>query len=146
MTPSQSTDDLVKRLRALKGVRGHIGCGELFVEAADAIEKLGRSYEYGLLKKCFAVINPNTNPSLIREIAAYLAGPLPDEENAADTIERLQADLAARDKTIETLREDAERYRWLKANHLQLGPDCWIRTGDDLDDATDAARSEGGKP
>jgi len=34
--------------------------------------------------------------------------------------------------------EDAARYRWLKANHLQLGPDCWIRTGDDLDDAIDA--------
>lgn len=34
--------------------------------------------------------------------------------------------------------EDAARYRWLKANHLQLGPDCWIRTGDDLDEAIDA--------
>lgn len=38
----------------------------------------------------------------------------------------------------EGLKEDAMRYRWLKENHLQLGPDCWIRTGDDLDDATDA--------
>lgn len=33
---------------------------------------------------------------------------------------------------------DAARYRWLKEHHLQLGPDCWIRTGDDLDDAIDA--------
>ena len=34
--------------------------------------------------------------------------------------------------------KDAARYRWLKKNHLQIGPDCWIRTGDDLDDAIDA--------
>ena len=33
---------------------------------------------------------------------------------------------------------DAARYRWLKTHHLQLGPDCWIRTGDDLDEAIDA--------
>jgi hypothetical protein len=36
--------------------------------------------------------------------------------------------------------EDAERYLWLKANHLQTGPDSWIRTGDDLEEAIDAAR------
>lgn len=35
--------------------------------------------------------------------------------------------------------EDAARYRWLKANHLQTGPDSWIRTGDDLEEAIDAA-------
>ncbi len=34
--------------------------------------------------------------------------------------------------------KDAERYRWLKEHHLQVGPDAWIRTGDDLDDAIDA--------
>jgi hypothetical protein len=39
------------------------------------------------------------------------------------------------------MKEDAERYRWLKANHLQTGPDSWIRTGDDLEEAIDAARS-----
>jgi hypothetical protein len=48
-------------------------------------------------------------------------------------------DLAAMTAERDALKKDAERYRWLKANHLQLGPDCWIRTGDDLDDATDAA-------
>ena len=31
-----------------------------------------------------------------------------------------------------------ERYRWLREHHLQLGPDNWIRTGDDLDEAIDA--------
>ena len=38
----------------------------------------------------------------------------------------------------EAVLRDAQRYRWLKENHLQLGPDCWIRTGDDLDEAIDA--------
>lgn len=41
-------------------------------------------------------------------------------------------------------RADARRYRWLKANHLQLGPDCWIRTGDDLDEAIDAEEKGNG--
>ena len=36
--------------------------------------------------------------------------------------------------------EDAARYRWLKANHLQTGEDSWIRTGDDLEEAIDAGR------
>lgn len=40
---------------------------------------------------------------------------------------------------ITQIREDAERYRWLKANHLQTGRDSWIRTGDDLEEAIDAA-------
>lgn len=34
---------------------------------------------------------------------------------------------------------DAARYRWIKANHLQTGADSWIRTGDDLEEAVDAA-------
>jgi len=33
---------------------------------------------------------------------------------------------------------DAARYRWLREHHLQVGPDAWIRTGDDLDEAIDA--------
>lgn len=41
-----------------------------------------------------------------------------------------------------SLKEDALRYRWLKEHHLQVGPDAWIRTGDDLDEAIDAAMSE----
>lgn len=36
--------------------------------------------------------------------------------------------------------EDAARYRWLKANHLQTGKDSWIRTGDDLEEAIDEGR------
>ena len=35
--------------------------------------------------------------------------------------------------------KDAKRYRWLKENHLQTGTDSWIRTGDDLEEAIDAA-------
>ena len=35
--------------------------------------------------------------------------------------------------------KDAARYRWLKENHLQTGTDSWIRTGDDLEEAIDAA-------
>lgn len=38
--------------------------------------------------------------------------------------------------------KDAERYRWLKANHLQTGPDSWIRTGEDLEEAIDEAMRE----
>ena len=33
--------------------------------------------------------------------------------------------------------KDAARFRWLKENHLQTGPDSWIRTGDDLEEAID---------
>lgn len=44
------------------------------------------------------------------------------------------------------LLKDAERYRWLKANHLQTGPDSWIRTGDDLEEAIDAGMREASKP
>jgi hypothetical protein len=37
------------------------------------------------------------------------------------------------------LERDAMRYRYLREHHLQVGPDAWIRTGDDLDEAIDAA-------
>jgi sulfate adenylyltransferase subunit 1 (EFTu-like GTPase family) len=40
------------------------------------------------------------------------------------------------------MKQDALRYRWLKEHHLQVGPDAWIRTGEDLDDAIDAAMWE----
>lgn len=40
---------------------------------------------------------------------------------------------------VMALQRDAARYRWLKDNHLQTGPDSWIRTGDDLEEAIDAA-------
>ena len=44
---------------------------------------------------------------------------------------------------------DAERYRWLRdTHHLRIGPDAWIRTGEDLDDAVDegiAAMKESAK-
>lgn len=43
---------------------------------------------------------------------------------------------------VAELRRDAERYRWLKANHLQTGADSWIRTGEDLEEAIDAALGE----
>jgi hypothetical protein len=36
------------------------------------------------------------------------------------------------------IRPQAARWQWLKANHLQTGPDSWIRTGDDLEEAVDA--------
>lgn len=38
---------------------------------------------------------------------------------------------------IAELEIDANRYQWLKRNHLQTSPDSWIRTGDDLEDAID---------
>lgn len=88
MTPSQSTDDLVKRLRGNPS-RGFNAATRLFDEAAD-------------------------------------------------TIERLQADLAARDKTIETLVGVADRVL------VKYGND-WTEWRD-LQDAIEAARSEGGEP
>ncbi len=42
-------------------------------------------------------------------------------------------------KELEARRRNAERYQWLKANYLQTGPDSWIRTGEDLEEAIDAA-------
>lgn len=39
----------------------------------------------------------------------------------------------------EAVRKDAERYRHIREYHLQTGPDSWIRMGDDLDEAVDAA-------
>jgi hypothetical protein len=50
-------------------------------------------------------------------------------------------DAAQRDEIV----ADARRYRWLKEHHLQLGPDCWIRTGEDLDEAIDAEMREAHK-
>ena len=52
-----------------------------------------------------------------------------------DELDRLSAEVAE-------LRRDAERYRWLKDNHLQTGADSWIRTGEDLEEAIDAALGE----
>lgn len=50
------------------------------------------------------------------------------------------AELSAAREEAQRCQQDAERYRWLKANHLQTGTDSWIRTGDDLEEAIDAAR------
>lgn len=47
--------------------------------------------------------------------------------------------LAVAERQLADARGKALRYEWLRANHLQTGPDSWIRTGDDLDDATDEA-------
>jgi len=68
---------------------------------------------------------------------------------AADEIERLtnntdnlRQQVEDLTKERDALRLDAARYRWLRANHLQVGPDAWIITGDDLDEAIDAAMKE----
>lgn len=40
--------------------------------------------------------------------------------------------------------EDAERYRICRdVVKIRCGPDSWLRTGEDLDEACDAARQEG---
>lgn len=108
MTPSQSTDDLVKRLRIWGG-------------------------------DC-----PDCEPD-------------EDYLKAADTIERLQRELAARDKTIESLRAVAKEAYEFSPFHSSgcagapeyeegaifdntKGCDCYLSR------LRDAARSEGGKP
>lgn len=53
-----------------------------------------------------------------------------------------QEDAKKAEALFSGLLDDARRYRWLKENHLQTGPDSWIRTGDDLEDAIDAALRE----
>jgi len=50
--------------------------------------------------------------------------------------------VAVLEAEVAELKKDAERYRWLKENHLQTGKDSWIRTGDDLEEAIDAAMKE----
>lgn len=40
-------------------------------------------------------------------------------------------------------RLDAMRYRALRETQMQLGPDAWMRTGDDLDEAIDALIAKG---
>jgi hypothetical protein len=55
-------------------------------------------------------------------------------EEAAEVIKRLSTVSATGD-----MERDAKRYRWLKATHFQTGVDSWIRTGDDLEEAIDAA-------
>jgi len=57
--------------------------------------------------------------------------------DAADCIEEYAR--TAAEPEADSDAEDAARYRWLKANHLQTGPDSWIRTGEDLEEAIDAA-------
>lgn len=66
---------------------------------------------------------------MLKQRVKELAGKLQDAKDAE--IARLKAELAG-------VREAMKRYEWLKSNHLQLGPDCWIRTGEDLDEAIDA--------
>ena len=64
----------------------------------------------------------------------------PDYECAAiHDVARLYAKVASLADELRLTREDADRYRWLKEHHLQTGTDTWIRTGDDLEDAIDAA-------
>ena len=72
-----------------------------------------------------------------RKIADQIeAGRIPPPSKAqAVVLIRQMVQLA---EQLEAERKDAERYRWLKANHLQTGPDSWIRTGDDLEEAIDA--------
>lgn len=60
---------------------------------------------------------------------------LAEKDQQADA---LRSELAALTRKLAEREADAERYRWLKANHLQTGPDSWIRTGDDLEEAIDA--------
>ena len=69
-----------------------------------------------------------------------------DEARSLAHYKRENSNLArcylALDIEVAELRRDAERYRWLKANHLQTGTDSWIRTGEDLEEAIDAALGE----
>lgn len=50
----------------------------------------------------------------------------------------MSALVAERDALI----TNSRRYLWLKSNHLQTGSDSWIRTGDDLEEAIDAALAQ----
>jgi hypothetical protein len=68
--------------------------------------------------------------------------PLPPANQSMVMLEKFEYD--ALQAEVKALRDDALRYRWLKANHLQTSPDSWIRTGDDLDDATEEALQRAG--
>ena len=51
----------------------------------------------------------------------------------------IEGELSALKAQLAECEKDAQRYRWLKVNHFQTGADSWIRTGDDLEEAIDAA-------
>ena len=65
-----------------------------------------------------------------------------DNCSLSDIGEALERRAEAAEARAREKDKDAERYRWLKANHLQTGQDSWIRTGDDLEEAIDAALAE----
>ena len=71
------------------------------------------------------------NQRMMQDFCASLSDLLSDSARLAEAKEE-----------IERLRADAMRYRWMKSNHLQTGPDSWIRNGDDLEEAIDAAMKE----
>lgn len=63
----------------------------------------------------------------------------PEKDAFKIMAKRLRTCQEERDRAV----DDARRYQWLKANHLQTGEDSWIRTGDDLEEAIDAALKKG---
>ena len=69
----------------------------------------------------------------LRDAAIYGPIPCPMCDEAADELDRLRAENAA-------LREDAERYRWLRyQSHMELGAELLLHRMN-VDAAIDAAR------
>lgn len=86
----------------------------------------------------------------ITELSARLSQAETELRKCQDTLLDtcgLAADLRERaekaEQAAEEMRANDERWRYLKTHHLQTGPDSWIRTGDDLEEAVDAAIKAG---
>ncbi len=74
----------------------------------------------------------------------YPATPIQDDDGDWYKEEEVNAALAAKDREIAELRADAERYRYIRDEMPRPveGQVVWMRRGDDLDDAVDAAMKE----
>lgn len=152
-----STDDLVKRpdntAETLAILKEHHSCSSFGRMCIRTIERLQHELENERMKVagCSTAaigywkegdsISPDYDCAALRDVAR-----LYQKHDAA------QRELAARDKTIEAMKEDAERYRWLNS-HCATGclgamgrfgePFMQDIGGGFLDRAIDAARSEG---
>jgi hypothetical protein len=110
-------------------------------QAADELDEMKRGHILGDKELISAVITAvmsnkqGDRDDAVRALQKHIVAVERERDDREAECERRAAEVAE-------LRPDAERYRWLKANHLQTGTDSWIRTGDDLEEAIDEAMKE----
>ena len=119
-------------------------------EKGNAMSRISQSYVTGLEKYINELLNQVSSlKAELREICAAIDDPASDLTlTAVECIKKLKED-------NESLKRDAERYRWLKSQEPSkhdgyaigyfdaCGVDAWRMTTKDLDQAIDAAISKG---